>query len=77
MHLKKINVFEECAKSILSYIENTPIEIKLSLSRQNFAQNQQNFRSKITSPNMMEWSKKPYHATAPLKNVARIFVLGC
>jgi hypothetical protein len=36
--LKSINVFGEYANSISPYMENTPIDIKVSISRQNFDQ---------------------------------------
>ncbi len=38
--LKNINVSEEYAKSILPYIENTPIDIKLGIYRRIFDSNQ-------------------------------------
>ena len=64
---KYLNVSGEYAKIILPYMENTPIDIKLRLSRRISAQNQKKFWSKITSPNMIEWPKKPSHATVPLR----------
>jgi len=45
IRLKNIKVFRENAKSILSYGENTPIDIKLSRAWQIFDKNQTNFRS--------------------------------
>jgi hypothetical protein len=52
-----------------AYIENTPIDIKLSLSRRIFDENQQNGRSKTISVDMIECGKKPSHATVPLNYV--------
>jgi hypothetical protein len=42
--LKNIIVFGEYAKNILPYMENTSIDIKLSLSRRLFDKNLKNFR---------------------------------
>jgi hypothetical protein len=61
--------FGEYAKSILPYMENTPIDIKLSLSRRIFDQNQNNFRSSIPVLYMFEYAKKPFHATVPLEYI--------
>jgi hypothetical protein len=41
--LKNINIFGEYAKRILPYMENTPIDIKVSLSRPIFDQTPEEF----------------------------------
>jgi hypothetical protein len=46
MRLKNISVEGEYAMSILSYIENTPIDIKSSLSRRIFIRNPTNSEPK-------------------------------
>jgi hypothetical protein len=43
--LYHVNVLGEYAKNILPYMEITPIDIKLSLSRRIFEQNRKTFRS--------------------------------
>jgi catabolite regulation protein CreA len=50
-------------------MENTPMDTKLSLFRRIFDPNQKNFRSLITSVDMMEWAKKTSHATVPLNDI--------
>ncbi len=51
--LKNINLWGESAKNSLPYKEITPIDIKQSLSRRIFDQNQKNFRSLITFLDMI------------------------
>jgi hypothetical protein len=43
------------------------IDIKLSLSRRIFDQNNKNSDPKITFLYINEWAKKPFHASVPLK----------
>ncbi len=52
--------------NILPYMENTPVHIKLSLSRLIFDQNKINFRSYITFLKMVQWARKPTIGTVPL-----------
>jgi hypothetical protein len=41
----------------LPYMDNTPIDIKLSLSQRIFEKNPKNFGNYITSVDMIEWAK--------------------
>ncbi len=69
-----INEFGEPAKGILPYMENTPIDIKASLSRQIFDQFPKKMWSLITLLGMIEWAKNPTHAIVPLM---RPVVISC
>jgi hypothetical protein len=69
IRLKKINVLGGYAKSILPYVENTPIRIKFS--------NQTKKNSTLSLfPRKNRMGQKPSHATVPLKYVFHIIVNG-
>ncbi len=67
IRLKHLNVLGEYAKNILQYMGNTPIDIKLSLSRRIFDQNQNKFQILNHHSIHDRIGKNQSHATVPLR----------
>ncbi len=59
--LKEYKRIWRIRQEYFAYTENTPIDIKGSLSRRIFDQIAKKLWSKITLQSMIEWTKKPSH----------------
>ena len=69
---RRFMVAREYAKSILSYMENTPIDLKWAYLGKFLPKTTKKIWSKITSPNMIEWAKRTSYATVPLNPLSEL-----